>query len=462
MTRQLILILIIAIWSVLLCGQSGDTYSFIVAGHAYGAHAGTNLGLHPPLLNSLDAGYDSTATMIFFTGDIVNTSTAESWQQVENELSAYAPVPYYSMGNHDDNDVGHAEFIEKFGALYYAFYFRTDLFIVLNSTESDRSISPVQMEFLNDQLNGAGDTTHNVFIFFHEIIWNSHEKYIGVRSNSRSRYDQILGHSNYWEEVHPMLLDHPDKKFYLFGGDVGGNTDAVAAFYDQWDNVTLLASGMGEVPDENYMLVKVKEDSVSFSLVPLNTSLTLPDIMYFSVPPAPDTIIGPDEVYRGSSGIEYSVPEIPFATAYYWNLPDGLSGINDMNNITVDVDSAFTGGTISVYAERDGFGRGPAIEKPVTGLDPSVGLQEITAGAESWQFVIEPDEIIFRSDLPAGEAIIVRIFDPAGRMIKTEKAHPSNRDFEWRINRQELPEGIILVTVTAKEGVATHYFMNVR
>ena len=33
--------------------QSDSTYSFLVAGHAYGAHTGKNLGLHPPFLNKI-------------------------------------------------------------------------------------------------------------------------------------------------------------------------------------------------------------------------------------------------------------------------------------------------------------------------------------------------------------------------------------------------------------------------
>ena len=44
--------------------QVDTSYAFIVAGHAYGAHDGENIGLHPKLLNSLDSGYDSNTAFI--------------------------------------------------------------------------------------------------------------------------------------------------------------------------------------------------------------------------------------------------------------------------------------------------------------------------------------------------------------------------------------------------------------
>ncbi len=169
--------------------RADTSYSFIVAGHAYGAHDGENIGLHPNFLSSLDSGYDSLAAFFVFTGDIVNKSSVESWQQVEDELARYSLPYYYVMGNHDDDDIGYQEFNEKFGSPYYAFHFQQELFIVLNSTEEQRSISSNQISFLQEQLNLAGDTVQNIFIFFHEILWNSHDKYIGVLSNSRSRYE---------------------------------------------------------------------------------------------------------------------------------------------------------------------------------------------------------------------------------------------------------------------------------
>lgn len=94
--------------------QTDSTFSFLVAGHAYGAHTGTNIGLHPPFINKLSENKD-TVFGLFLTGDIVNQSTDASWSQVEFELSALGLKSFYVMGNHDNNSIGNAVFNKKHG-----------------------------------------------------------------------------------------------------------------------------------------------------------------------------------------------------------------------------------------------------------------------------------------------------------------------------------------------------------
>jgi hypothetical protein len=436
---------------------AGDTaYSFLVAGHAYGAHAGGNLGLHPALLDRLDAGIDSLAAFIVLTGDIVNSSTAESWEQVENELSAYPLPSWYVMGNHDNNQVGNQVFLEKHGAAYYTFRWQSDLFIVLNSTQEERSIPPVQLAFLEQQILQAGDSTRNVFIFFHELLWNSHEKYAGVRSNSRSRYDQIVNYSNYWEDVHPLLAGFPGIRFSLVAGDLGANTDAVAAFYDRWDHITLIASGMGEVADENYLLVRMHgDDPPAFKLVPLNEGITLPDIGYFSVPPAPGPIAGPAEVETGSTGNEYTVPEVFNATSYLWELPQGLSGTSATNLLLADADSLFAGGTLSVRAERDGFGHGEASTLFITATEPPVGIPGKDAkpgtGAPQVELLRGDGRLVIQTRGLDGGQLTVRISDILGRLVWERQVDIPGDGFLLELETERLPDGILFVCVSIRE-----------
>lgn len=432
---------------------AGDTaYSFLVAGHAYGAHTGGNLGLHPALLARLDAGFDSLAAFIVLTGDIVNYSTAESWEQVETELSAYSLPFWYVMGNHDNNDAGHQVFQDRFGATYYAFRWQSDLFIVLNSTQEERSIPPVQLAFLEQQILQAGDSTRNVFIFFHELLWNSHEKYAGVRSNSRSRYSQMVNYSNYWEEVHPLLEGFPGLQFCLVAGDLGANTDAVAAFYDRWDHITLIASGMGEVSDENYLLVKMPvAEPPTFELVPLNEGITLPAIGYFSVPGVPGAIAGPTEVEGGSTGIEYSVAEVFNATSYLWELPEGLSGSSTTNHLLADADSLFAGGTLSVRAERDGFGHGPASELWITATDPPVGIhgkdaKQVT-GAPLVELLRSDGRLVIQTRGLDGGQLTVRISDSLGRLVWERQVDVPGDGFQLGLETDLLPDGILVISV---------------
>ncbi len=109
-TSGFIFVALLSINTVLLA-QTDSSYSFIAAGHAYGSHEGENIGLHPALLNRLYSGIDSTVEFMVFTGDIVNHSTSESWQQVEDELDSLSLPYFYVMGNHDDNETGRQVFL---------------------------------------------------------------------------------------------------------------------------------------------------------------------------------------------------------------------------------------------------------------------------------------------------------------------------------------------------------------
>ena len=68
-------------------------------------------------------------------------------------------------------------------------------------------------------------------------------------------------------------------------------------------------------------------------------------------PAAAGTIIGPNALCQGSSGINYSISAIPGATGYVWVVPAGatiVAGTNT-NNITVDFSMSAVSGDITVY-----------------------------------------------------------------------------------------------------------------
>ncbi len=422
MKRYLLTIFFVFIFQ-LFCNtgkaQTDSSYSIIVAGHAYGAHEGGNIGLHPPFLEKLKQNVDSNTRYIFLTGDIVNYSTSESWQQVEQELSDIGVNSCYVMGNHDDNSIGHDVFQEKHGGIYYSFTSGNELYIVLNSTESDRSISPAQLEFLDNILTNTDSNWSRVFIFFHEVIWNSNEKYRLVRSNSRSRYDQMIYHSNFWNEVYPMLTALPDKEFYLFAGDVGGNPDAIAASYDKWENVTLISSGMGEVVDENYLKADILPDTVLFTLIPLNDEVEMHPIQWYNVPGAPMQIAGTTKLSLPAYNVKYEVTPVFNATGYLWNLSEGMHGGSDSTSILVDFDGSFQSGEISVRAVNDGFGISESVAVNVEADSlTSVDINELNSKLKLTQnenYI----QIEFQSDKT--EKAQLRFFDRTGRMLFSEE-----------------------------------------
>ena len=436
---------------VVLCepavGQPQNEYTILVAGHAYGAHAGTNIGLHPPLIKKLSEEKDSVSALIL-TGDIVNTSTTASWQQVEKEITNLGLTAFYVMGNHDNNATGKAVFNAKHGGLYYSFKIQNDLYIVLNSTESDRSISPTQLQFLKNTLLNAGSDCHKVFIFFHEVIWNSHEKYRLVRSNSRSRYTQIKDVSNFWDQVFPDFTNYSDKEFYLFSGDVGGNPDAISAFYDKWRNVTLLSSGMGEVADENYLKVKIRPDTVLFELVALNDGVTMKTMEWYSVPVRPDFIEGPEKISTSAPFSGYAVSPVFNATSYLWSLSEGISGSSDSANINLHFAADFQKGQISASAVNDGFGISePAIleiqNENYTGFNENKIDPEFTV-FQSGGIV----QIRFNADENAESKL--QVFNSAGILL-----YQQNVSLTWGLNTLNISElanykGLVILSLQTR------------
>lgn len=436
--------------------QTDSIFSFFVAGHAYGAHTGINIGLHPPFIKKLDENHDSVMGL-FLTGDIVNQSTNESWKQVELELSAFGFKSFYVMGNHDNNPVGHAVFNKKHGGVFYSFNFKNELFIILNSTESDRSISQAQLKYLDDLLSSTNETTKRVFIFFHEVIWNSNIKYKLVKSNSRSRYDQMVKVSNFWSEVYPRLTAKYDKKFFLFAGDVGGNTDAIAALYDRWENVTLISSGMGEVKDENYIKVNVLPDTVTFQLIPLNEGIEMKPITWYNIPEKPDSIIGPDLIQPAQSGVIYRVSPVFNAVNYRWNLSSGIIGKSDSSQITLQFDDQFKTGAISVTAVNIGFGESEPTELKIKTEDNT--FVETTSGISKIEILQGQNYIVMNFISAQYQKVTVKIFDCLGRLVFNEIVSLESGFSSKSINKNVFEEGLFIATFKTENELVTKKIM---
>ena len=244
---------------------------FLVAGHAYGAHSGSNHGLHPPFADKLLAGAFGHLDFVAFTGDVLRRWDERSWGALQAELKSVDAPFYLAMGNHDASDAGRTRIKERFGSLYYSFDIADTRFIFLDTQEVSRSVAPNQLAFLEGALRDS-EGVARFFIFMHELLWLSEKpEYRKIRANSRSRQKK-LREANYWSAVHPMLAEQAPKKAFVIAGDVAGNEDAIPAFKDVVDNVTLIASGMGEVKGENAMLVTLRASGPEFRLFALDGS----------------------------------------------------------------------------------------------------------------------------------------------------------------------------------------------
>ncbi len=242
-------------------------YSFLVAGHVYGRPGRTEPGIYPPFKDKFDyIKKDSLIKFGIFTGDIVQKATNEEWDEVDKDVSELSIPVYFALGNHDNSD--RLLFIERYGKTYFKFTYKNDLYIVLDPNIDGWNISGDQLIFLKQVLSENNSAIKNVFVFFHQLLWWSPDnKYKNVIPNSfYGRSDSI----NFWTAVEP-LFKNISCNVVMFAGDVGAGSWSSDFIYDRYDNITLIASGMGEGIGDNFLIVDVMTyNALSYRLISLN------------------------------------------------------------------------------------------------------------------------------------------------------------------------------------------------
>ena len=251
--------------------ESPISYSFFIAGHTYGSPGVDNDGLHPAFKNKFDLiQSDGHIDFGVLTGDIVITGTEQNWNEVDNDIIDLGLPVYFAAGNHDVTD--RTLFESRYGQTYYSFVHQSNLFIVLDPNIDGWNISGNQLDFLENVLNTEAQNVNNIFVFFHQLLWWEPDNiYQNIVLNSfAGRADTI----NFWNEIEP-LFNELAKPVHMFAGDVGAYNTGSEFMYHQYENITLIASGMGGNVRDNFIIIDVHEDaSVSYRLIALNA----PDI----------------------------------------------------------------------------------------------------------------------------------------------------------------------------------------
>lgn len=237
-------------------------YSFFVAGHVY-----SDSGIYPPFKEKF--GFINNDTLIkfgIFAGDIVSDGLEEQWNSVDLDIAELEMPVYFALGNHDNKN--RELFISRYGNTYYSFTYENDLFIVLDPNIDGWNISGDQLSFLIQVLNEIEPVTDNVFVFFHQLLWRTiNNKYSGVLPNS---YEGKSDTINFWSTVEPLFASIPNN-VVMFSGDVGAANWSSDYMYDKYDNITLIASGMGEGIGDNFVIVNVTAGNpLKYSLIALN------------------------------------------------------------------------------------------------------------------------------------------------------------------------------------------------
>ncbi|MEM9822192.1 MAG: hypothetical protein AAF985_14010 [Bacteroidota bacterium] len=248
--------LLLFLWGLPGCKRTpSSAYTFFVAGHTYGHPARKAPGLHPPFVEDFAflQKQEGLACGVF-TGDIVYYSRDTFWDQVDREIADLEVPVHFAVGNHDEG--ARSPFKERYGPTYYHFEQNGDLFLILNPGLKGWNIADEQLAFLRKQLSRA-NRYHNIFLFFHQLLWWTPDN--GYRKWAPNTTVGRVPNINFWPEIMPMLYE-VDRPVYCFAGDIGGNLTKVGLFADHEKNVHLLASGMGNLRDDNYLIVEVGMD----------------------------------------------------------------------------------------------------------------------------------------------------------------------------------------------------------
>ena len=262
-----ILIIGIVVGMLYSCDTKTEgSYSFFVAGHTYGTPTATNPGLHPPFIETF-AWLNESPEIEFgiFTGDIVRSSTKTSWDSVDSQLTKLDKIVYFCPGNHDMHPRNIYE--SRYGDAYYSFTHKNNLLIVLDGNIDRWNIKGPQLEFLDTTLSNAGPEISNVFVFVHQLIWWDKNNIFSQVNLNWPPYTPDT--TNYWSDVEP-LLQNCHSPVFMFAGDLGANRQASALMYYPDGNITYIASGMGNIDTDNFIIVTVNDNTqVQFELITL-------------------------------------------------------------------------------------------------------------------------------------------------------------------------------------------------
>ncbi len=250
-----------------------NAYSFFVAGHLYGKPWKYNNDRpHTPFVDYIpEINNHPGIAFGIFTGDVVRKPERANFDTLIKDLSTLN-VPWYVVpGNHD---IGDRELFRKYfgdtlndNRPYRCFTYNRDLFILLDANEDKWNIKGKQLEFLKKTLAEKAPEIRNIFVFVHQLIfWNNNNEFRNIHVNWPP---DIPDTTNYWSEIEPLLAG-TKKPVFLFAGDLGANNQATPFLYYKKNNIVYIASGMGNMKNDNFIFVNVNRDGkVTFDLIAL-------------------------------------------------------------------------------------------------------------------------------------------------------------------------------------------------
>ena len=239
--------------------DDNESLNFLVAGHIYGKPGEDDF--HPAMtfLTNLALFRESGFDMFFFLGDTVWKPTDENFDLLDSFLLNQVDIPIFNaVGNHD---VYRRDTYEKrYGETVYAFEFKDNYFIVLDTTLKYYDISESQIVFVKDMIERSkrSGNVKNIHILMHHLLFLEDTEILGkqvIKPNEGNGMSDTF--RNFLDDViYPASEIIP---IYIYAGDVGafesGNLSPLYKKSERHD-VHFLATGIGNTDKDSVLIVE--------------------------------------------------------------------------------------------------------------------------------------------------------------------------------------------------------------
>ena len=241
-----------------------ETLKFLVAGHIYGKPGDDEFHPAPSLLRNISFLGMQNPDFIVFLGDTVWKPSHENFDVLDLLILDPFEVPVFNaVGNHDvtKRDL----YQSRYGNTVYAFSYKDQLFIILDTTLNYYDLNADQLSFVETTIKDQIKITDikGINIFMHHVLFLDEEEVSGKQLLKPNEGDGISEkfHDFLQSTIYPISQSIP---VYIYAGDVGafskGNLSPLYKKSPDY-NVTFVATGLGNHKFDSILIVEEDPDN---------------------------------------------------------------------------------------------------------------------------------------------------------------------------------------------------------
>ncbi len=233
---------------------------FLVGGHIYGKPGDEEFHPALTLLSNIALLKETEPDFVVFLGDTVWQPSEENFNDLETFILDQFNIPVFNaVGNHDvtKRDI----YQDRYGSSVYAFKYKNQLFILLDTTLKYYDLTSSQYSFILDTIKEQSPDLEAVHLLMHHVLFlDENEIYSKQLLKPNEGEGRSLDFLAFLEtDLAPISKTTP---IFIYAGDVGafqgGN---LSPFYKRipGENIYLMATGLGSNPNDSILIVEANE-----------------------------------------------------------------------------------------------------------------------------------------------------------------------------------------------------------